>query len=828
MKIKRAISLILSVLIVMTTVVSEPLSLISVRAAEIDEVNETIIDVDSTESQETPEEEIDSAVLEDEEVEEADVDSSEQIDVDDEDDEGGEAEDTEDTDDENLVKKEALEAAEIELPERDSKLAKAAGDVAINEANFPDLYFRSEVYYSFDRNQDMVLSKAEITAAKMIDANNWYIASLQGIEYFTNLEILSCYGNYIRSVNLRANTKLRTLLIGDNLLTDLDISKNTELRTLSVNHNQLSTLNISQNAKLTSLTCNNNRLENLNLSNQAQLTHLECQSNNLTVLNINNNTKLRYLNCSNNGISGTLNTNSNTHLNYIVCSNNKLTSINVTNNINLGYLECDNNQLTSLNTAINIPAGKRGSPNDSYNWTWDYPTMDPADARYPEFTAKKKYYGLRGLSCKNNKIETLDVNTNKCLVSLNCSNNALSTLVINNDLKLEYLEFEGQKSIMSGGSVSTKANSDRTITATWSAVAGATGYELYRRDNTYSNWEIMANKEISGTSYKDTKVRLGETYLYKLYAFKKDATKKTYLTYSSSSNTSKTTIPIPQNIKTSVADASTMNISWGKVNQADGYIVYVATSKNGKYTSINSVPTGLKAASKSTSLKHTGAKVGTTYYYKVRAYVNLGGKIVYSGYSSIVSRKQIVPKVMGIKTEQRSANSIRVRWNKVNNATGYEIYQARSKGGTYKKVATIKKSGTVAYAAKNLSPNKRYYFKVRAYRTVSGAKKNGKFSAVTSRKAALAKPVLTAKVKNKTSINLSWKKVAGAKQYEIYRSTSKNGKYKKIATVKARKFTSTKLKKNKEYFYKIKAVEKIGNKTYRSAFSATKSARTKK
>lgn len=69
------------------------------------------------------------------------------------------------------------------------------------------------------------------------------------------------------------------------------------------------------------------------------------------------------------------------------------------------------------------------------------------------------------------------------------------------------------------------------------------------------------------------------------------------------------------------------------------------------------------------------------------------------------------------------------------------------------------------------------------------------------------------------SANLRWKKVSNATGYYIYRSTSENGYYKKVATVKGKtSYTDKKSLKNRGYYYyKIVAYRKSGSKTLKSA-----------
>ncbi len=101
--------------------------------------------------------------------------------------------------------------------------AAGGGDVVIDEAHFPDEFFRESVR-RFDTDGDGVLSAAEIAAVTEIYATEYRITSLQGIEYFTALQSLSCqYTN----------------------LTKLDVSKNTALAELHCDNNQLTTLDLS-------------------------------------------------------------------------------------------------------------------------------------------------------------------------------------------------------------------------------------------------------------------------------------------------------------------------------------------------------------------------------------------------------------------------------------------------------------------------------------------------------------------------------------------------------------------------------------------------------
>ena len=79
----------------------------------------------------------------------------------------------------------------------------------------------------------------------------------------------------------------------------------------------------------------------------------------------------------------------------------------------------------------------------------------------------------------------------------------------------------------------------------------------------------------------------------------------------------------------------------------------------------------------------------------------------------------------------------------------------------------------------------------------------------------------------KDGIKLSWKKVAKAQKYEIYRKKSGgDGDYKLVKTTKTLSYTDKSAKYGVTYLYKIRARAVSDGKIYRSAYSAKKSCCT--
>ena len=115
--------------------------------------------------------------------------------------------------------------------------ANAQDGVEINAVNFPDDHFRSVVEERYDTNKDLFLSPeetAQVTNMPLFVYSIPYgqITDLKGIEYFTNLKELYAGALGLESVDLSALQNLEYLTINGNALTSLDLSANTALKTL--------------------------------------------------------------------------------------------------------------------------------------------------------------------------------------------------------------------------------------------------------------------------------------------------------------------------------------------------------------------------------------------------------------------------------------------------------------------------------------------------------------------------------------------------------------------------------------------------------------------
>ena len=249
--------------------------------------------------------------------------------------------------------------------------------------------------------------------------------------------------------------------------------------------------------------------------------------------------------------------------------------------------------------------------------------------------------------------------------------------------------------------------------------------------------------------------------------------------------------------------------------------VHVRKGPSTNYTSLGVLKVGQKVEILGTD--------SATGWYKIK--YNNGYGYVSNKYLKIDSSNQQSPTLSKptVKVSSNSYNSNKLSWNKVTGSSGYEVLRATSKTGTYKSVKTITSGSTVSYTDKSLATGTTYYYKVRAYRTVDKKKVYSSYSSVVSAKPVLKTPSvkLTSGSKKAT---IKWEKISGASGYEVYRATSKSGKYSKIKTITKNStvsYVNSSLTKNKTYYYKVRAYRTVNGKKIYSSYSVAKSVRVK-
>lgn len=263
-----------------------------------------------------------------------------------------------------------------------------------------------------------------------------------------------------------------------------------------------------------------------------------------------------------------------------------------------------------------------------------------------------------------------------------------------------------------------------------------------------------------------------------------------------------------------------VTLTWEAVPGASGYRIYRSTVENKGFTRIKTITSG-------DTLSYTDKKelvTGTKYYYKICTY---NEEFTYPrGICSQAFSATPMPSKLKLTAENAGYNSIKLSWNTEKGITGYFLYRSESEDGTFTRIKTIKDSGTTTYTNTKLTTGKTYYYKVKAYSSVDGTNYKGLASAAATASPAVSAPTISSiKLAGITKATLTWNKISGASGYVVYRATSKNGTYKRLAKItdgSTVTYTATGLTNGKTYYFKVRAYRTIDGHNYCGSCSAAK------
>lgn len=384
-----------------------------------------------------------------------------------------------------------------------------------------------------------------------------------------------------------------------------------------------------------------------------------------------------------------------------------------------------------------------------------------------------------------------------------------------------YGSYSGVKYGLQVGKASITAiqtTSSTSLKITWKKVSNAAGYKVYRsstKKGTYKLIKTITNGNT--TSYKNSKLKTGQTYYYKVQAVGKTGgyTGEGKLSNVKSGKTVlKTSVEYVQS-----ASGTKLKLAWQPVSDAAGYRIARSTSKTGKYTVVKEISSG-----KTSTFTDADVKAGKTYYYKVAVKNKNNGVTGYSEYSDVLGGKAAGATEMEAPKSASSA-SIELNWKAASGASGYQIYRSTEKKKGYSKIATISSRKTVTYKDTPPKTNTTYYYKIRCFNKNNGKVGYSGYCPPVSGK-SLAVPKMNAVAQNAdASLKISWKKVSGAASYRVYRRAGTTGSYQKLAEVQstAASYQDTSAIAGVTYYYKVIAYNKVNGQTGNSGFSEAKS-----
>ena len=403
------------------------------------------------------------------------------------------------------------------------------------------------------------------------------------------------------------------------------------------------------------------------------ITELDASYNNLQLLDISTLKDLKKVNVAYNDLTQFTYGKDNA-LTDINCRNNNLTILNLAGVTSMETLDCSNNKLTMLNVA--------------------------------------GLYQLTFLDCSDNDLTSLGLDGLVALEKLYCDGNALVTLDVSSLKNLKVLENRRSEITLKVQAVGTDCGVILPAgAATPSNISNSGAY------NATSKAIIWDNIKGVPASFTYTYVIPGtlQSVTVTVNVDKTDFVEKTV------------TLGKVDALTVASTGYNKVKLTWSGVDGATGYRIYRSTSKTSGFTKIKSITTNSKV-----TYTNSGLSCGTTYYYKVRAYRLIDGNYYFGSYSPVISGKAVPAAPGSLTVAKYSRKKVKLSWNKVSGATGYRIYRSKSKTSGFSKIKTITSGSTLTYT-KATSRNVKYYYKIRAYKTVNGKKVWGTYSKVKAK-----------------------------------------------------------------------------------------------
>lgn len=175
-------------------------------------------------------------------------------------------------------------------------------------------------------------------------------------------------------------------------------------------------------------------------------------------------------------------------------------------------------------------------------------------------------------------------------------------------------------------------------------------------------------------------------------------------------------------------------------------------------------------------------------------------------------------------------DDLKITWDKVEGADGYYVRYKAATSSTWKWASPTEKNYKYL---KNLSDGIRYNIRVYPYVKENGVNyRSENYKPLTSVYTLKKVTVPTVSKMSSGYVKVKWKGISGETGYQIYRATSKNGKYTKVKSVtmssSSYPYARIKTTKNKTYYYKVRAYKSLGSGKYvYGPFSSVKAYKLK-
>jgi hypothetical protein len=318
---------------------------------------------------------------------------------------------------------------------------KTARTGKLSSVPIPDAAFKAYILDRYDIDKNGKLSMEEAEKIIKLDFNTYdlKIKSLEGIEYFTNLEYLKAVGyddsrrGELKNISLSKNTKLLTLICYFNKLETCDLRNCKLIKYIDFSSNMLSSM--TEDGAY------------IDLGENPALEYLDCHSNESFTVFLRNNTALKYIDC--NHTMGQEYFGGCSSLEYLDCSYCQVVvSLNIAGLKKLTTLKCEGNwslQYFDASGCENLVFDQRLLDSFAVLYFFSFNVRGCKKLTSFDFSNKgvamnnidlRDCINLKTVKCSGCVVDILDVRGCTALTELECCDNWLYELDVSSQKKL--------------------------------------------------------------------------------------------------------------------------------------------------------------------------------------------------------------------------------------------------------------------------------------------------------------------------------------------------------------------------------------------------------
>jgi len=264
----------------------------------------------------------------------------------------------------------------------------------------------------------------------------------------------------------------------------------------------------------------------------------------------------------------------------------------------------------------------------------------------------------------------------------------------------------------------------------------------------------------------------------------------------------------PQNLRQTSVSETEVNLAWDdKSSNEDGFKIERKDSSGGNWNQIGTVGANI------TTFKNSGLSEATNYYYRVKAYNDIGDSL-YSNELSVLTRPAAPSNLIAKVINERQVD---LTWtDNSRGETGYRV-ERKSGSGNWMSLVTLAANVT-SYSDRSVVETTTYSYRVFAFDDSGDSTASNEVSVTTP---ALTIPLtpsnLQAQAISATGVSLIWTDNSYNEDgFKIERKTGAGGNWIQIGTVSANisNYLDNSVTELTSYYYRVKAYNSAGDSDY--------------